>query len=165
MVYEWAQHKDVCYKLYIEERKSLEEIMQHMRDNYNFQPSKRAFQQQFRRWQFPSKQNPAHRNLDLVARVRELWENNYTQADMLKTLNNEGFELKERELMRLRAKHRLLLRIPNGMKQHNTTSEDLSAFQKEVLDAAAAPDSDTPPSGNEEETPEQLQEVLRKRKE
>jgi Clr5 domain len=139
--------------------------MQHMRENYNFQPSKRAFQQQFRRWQFPSKQNPAHRNVELVARVRELWENNYTQADMLKTLNNEGFELKERELMRLRAKHRLLLRIPNGMKQHNTTSEDLSAFQKEILDAADAPESATPPSGNEDETPEQLQEVLRKRKE
>ena len=174
----------MCYKLYIEERKvrnvfilastthqltvyqSLEEIMQHMRDHYNFQPSKRAFQQQFRRWQFPSKQNPAHRNLDLVARVKELWENNYSQAEMLKTLNNEGFELKERELMRLRAKHRLLLRIPNGMKQSNTSAEELSAFQEEILAAAgAAPGDDgEEPNGTAATQPE-LQDVLRKRKE
>ena len=137
-----------------------------MRDNYNFQPSKRAFQQQFRRWQFPSKQNPAHRNLDLVARVKELWENNSTQAEMLKTLNEEGFELKERELMRLRAKHRLLLRIPNGMKQPKVDTEDLSAFQNELLEAAAGnAEAPTEPNGNEEAPAGQLQEVLKKRKE
>ena len=140
--------------------------MQHMRDHYNFQPSTRAFQQQFRRWQFPSKQNPAHRNVDLVARVKELWENNYSQAEMLKTLNNEGFELKERELMRLRAKHRLLLRIPNGMKQSNASAEELSAFQNEILEAAGA----APGEGGEEPngtaaTQSELQDVLRKRKE
>ena len=142
--------------------------MQHMRDHYNFQPSKRAFQQQFRRWQFPSKQNPAHRNVDLVARVKELWENNYSQAEMLKTLNSEGFELKERELMRLRAKHRLLLRIPNGMKQTNAPAEDLSAFQNEILDAAAtAPAGGTgEANGNEGNRPDpSFSEVLRKRKE
>lgn len=35
---------------------------------------------------------------------------------MLRILNNEGFDIKERELMRLRAKNRWLLRVPNGMK-------------------------------------------------
>ena len=140
--------------------------MQHMRDNYNFQPSKRAFQQQFRRWQFPSKQNPAHRNVDLVARVRELWENNYSQAEMLKTLNNEGFELKERELMRLRAKHRLLLRIPNGMKATQPPTEDLAAFQSQMLQATGVVPGEgaADPDDDENQTPEALQEVLRKRK-
>lgn len=141
--------------------------MQHMRDNYNFQPSKRAFQQQFRRWQFPSKQNPAHRNLDLVARVKELWENNNTQAEMLKTLNNEGYDIKERELMRLRAKHRLLLRIPNGMKSQASPTEDLSAFQSELLEAATetgAVDAEPLSPNDDDLEPEQLDDILRKRK-
>ena len=78
--------------------------------------SKRAFQTQFKRWGFPSKQNPAHKNEDLVTRVKQLWESNTAQRDMLRILNEEGFHVKERELMRVRAKNRWLLRVPNGMK-------------------------------------------------
>lgn len=102
--------------------------------------SKRAFQTQFKRWGFPSKQNPAHKNVQLVARVKELWEHNTNQRDMLRILNEEGFEIKERELMRVRAKNRWLLRVPNGMKsQLNTEAQDtqpedegLLALQQEV---------------------------------
>jgi hypothetical protein len=36
---------------------------------------------------------------------------------MLRILNEDGFEIKERELMRVRAKNRWLLRVPNGMKR------------------------------------------------
>lgn len=104
-----------------------------MRETYNFTPSKRAYQTQFRRWEFPSKQNPAHRNVDLVQRVKELWEQNYSQRDMLKTLNDEGYDLKERELMRVRAKNRWLLRIPNGAKP--TPAEEL--FQAQLIEAAS----------------------------
>lgn len=79
--------------------------------------SKRAFQTQFKRWEFPSKQNPAHKNTQLVSRVKELWEKNVSQREMLRILNEEdGFDIKERELMRVRAKNRWLLRVPNGMK-------------------------------------------------
>jgi hypothetical protein len=144
--------------------------MQHMRETYNFNPSKRAFQQQFRRWGFPSKQNPAHRNAELVERVKELWEANYTQREMLKTLTEEGFEIKERELMRLRAKNRWLLRIPNGMKQHSIPSEELSEFQNQILDAAEDPavvaqlDDGKLPEGAEP-TDEGLDHILKKRKE
>lgn len=145
--------------------------MQYMKDNHQFSPSKRAFQTQFRRWDFPSKQNPAHRNTDLVSRVKELWEQNYTQRDMVKTLNEEGFQIKERELMRVRAKNRWLLRIPNGQKP--TPEED--AFQAELLAAAALPDDATPMDALPPPTPvvavaqstlEELPEdILRKRKE
>src|SRR5271155_3366555 len=100
-----------------------------MRNTYSFNPSKRAYQTQFKRWAFPSKQNPVHRNLDLVARVKQLWEQNSSQRDMLSILNNEGYNVKERELMRLRAKHRWLLRVPNGMK----ASEEMPKFQQEPL--------------------------------
>lgn len=143
--------------------------MLHMRDNYSFNPSKRAYQQQFRRWGFPSKQNPAHRNAELVERVKDLWEANYTQRDMLKTLNEEGYEIKERELMRLRAKNRWLLRIPNGMKQHTIPTEDLSDFQKQILDAADVPTviahmDDVKSPELEEPNKEELDQILRKRK-
>ncbi|KAF2839473.1 hypothetical protein M501DRAFT_1004114 [Patellaria atrata CBS 101060] len=115
MGYDWDDKEAECYRLYVEERKSLDEVMEHW-SRVGFNPSKRAFQTQFKRWDFPSKQSPAHKNEALVARVKELWEHNTSQKDMLRALNDEGFEIKERELMRVRAKNRWLLRVPNGMK-------------------------------------------------
>ncbi|GAM43540.1 hypothetical protein TCE0_050f18432 [Talaromyces pinophilus] len=116
MVYEWEGKRELCYQMYIVDKKGLDEIMEYMKNTYQFAPSKRAFQTQFKRWGFPSKQNPAHKNTQLVARVKELWERNVCQRDMLKILNDEGYDIKERELMRVRAKNRWLLRVPNGMK-------------------------------------------------
>jgi hypothetical protein len=59
---------------------------------------------------------------------------------MLRILNEEGFEIKERELMRVRAKNRWLLRVPNGMKSQSgmqtpvqlAEDEGLLALQQEV---------------------------------
>ena len=106
--------------------------MAHMKESYAFTPSKRAYQTQFKRWGFPSKQNPAHRNVDLVTRVKELWEKNTSQRDMLRTLTDEGFNIKERELMRVRAKNRWLLRVPNGMKSHGVTEAVVPALHDQL---------------------------------
>ncbi|KAK5081110.1 hypothetical protein LTR24_008275 [Lithohypha guttulata] len=142
--------------------------MQWMKEQHNFAPSKRAFQTQFKRWDFPSKQNPAHRNVDLVTRVKELWEQNYSQRDMVKTLNDEGFQIKERELMRVRAKNRWLLRIPNGQK---ASPEDVQ-LEAQLLAAAAeetgqeAPPQSPAPAPASAPVEEALpDDVLRKRKE
>ncbi|KAF7712087.1 Uncharacterized protein PECH_004638 [Penicillium ucsense] len=142
MVYEWADKREICYQMYIQERKSLEYIMSYMKTHYNFGPSKRAYQTQFSRWEFPSKQNPAHKNASLVARVGELWEQNTGQRDMLRILVEEGFTISERELMRVRSKNGWLLRVPNGMKPTpgggsrsqsvQTSDEGLLALQQEV---------------------------------
>ncbi|KUJ08654.1 uncharacterized protein LY89DRAFT_690705 [Mollisia scopiformis] len=123
MVYDWENKEEICYRMYIEEKKSLEEIMDYMKEHHKFTPSKRAFQTQFKRWDFPSKQNPAHKNAALVQRVKELWDCNTSQREMLRTLNDEGFDIKERELMRVRAKNRWLLRVPNGMKTKKRDSD------------------------------------------
>ncbi|OAG34838.1 hypothetical protein AYO21_11000 [Fonsecaea monophora] len=141
----WDPHRDVLYKLYIEDRKSLEEIMQYMRDAANFTPSKRAFQTQFKRWGFPSKRKPSFRDEDLVDRA-------------------EGHDIKERELMRLRAKNRWLMRIPNGAKQ--TPGDDPEA---QLIEAAkddenmAQPDqqpvAEEPPPDFVERQKERLQEL------
>lgn len=109
--------------------------MQHMRDTANFTPSKRAFQTQFKRWGFPSKRKPTFRDEDLLGRVKELWEANYSQRNMLQTLQAEGHDIKERELMRLRAKNRWLMRIPNTVKQ--SAGDDTEAqLEAQLLQAA-----------------------------
>lgn len=69
--------------------------------------------------------------------MKELWETNTTQRDMLRILNEEGYEIKERELMRVRAKNRWLLRVPNGMKDPGTTvspsvKQSASEIEREI---------------------------------
>ncbi|CBF82637.1 hypothetical protein AN9057.2 [Aspergillus nidulans FGSC A4] len=148
MVYDWDGKREICYQMYIKDRKALEEIMEYMRNVYQFSPSKRAFQTQFKRWGFPSKQNPAHKNLQLVTRVKQLWETNTSQRDMLRILNEEGFQIKERELMRVRAKNRWLLRVPNGTKAQQvalsspqTEDDSLLALQEYQPDPQDVADS------------------------
>ncbi|KAF2853577.1 hypothetical protein T440DRAFT_505873 [Plenodomus tracheiphilus IPT5] len=109
MVYQWDDKEAECYRLYVEEKKSLDEVMSYW-EAQGFTPSKRAFQTQFKRWDFPRKQDPAHKNPALVARLQELWEQNYAQKDMVDTLQAEGFSINDRELIRLRLRLKLLLR-------------------------------------------------------
>ncbi|CAO2657871.1 Nn.00g071310.m01.CDS01 [Neocucurbitaria sp. VM-36] len=121
MVYNWDDKEAECYRLYVEEKRSLDEVISYW-EIRGFTPSKRAFQTQFKRWDFPSKQNPAHKNPALVARLRELWEQNYTQRDMVDTLQAEGFPINDRELIRLRLRLKLLLResVPRPKRKQST---------------------------------------------
>ena len=70
---------------------------------------------------------------------------------MLKILNEEGFDIKERELMRVRAKNRWLLRVPNGMKSRSAVQvqqpedEGLRALQQEVYKAEEVGFDDSEP--------------------
>ncbi|KAK8163891.1 hypothetical protein IWX90DRAFT_487206 [Phyllosticta citrichinensis] len=180
MVYEWEGKEADSYRLYVEKRRSLDEVMEYWKLR-GFTPSKRAFQTQFKRWDFPSKQNPAHKNPALVARVKELWETNTSQRDMLQILNDEGFELRERELMRVRAKNRWLLRVPNGMKGAPTMpppqrmgslsdalmTEVQNAVGQENSRTSAPPEASAPIDTASEQSPEVLrerQDRLEKRK-
>lgn len=38
MVYDWDDKEAECYALYVEDRKSLDEVMQHMKEVRNFNP-------------------------------------------------------------------------------------------------------------------------------
>ncbi|KAF1954622.1 hypothetical protein CC80DRAFT_493744 [Byssothecium circinans] len=109
MVYNWDGKETECFRLYVQERKSLEEVIEYW-EQKGFTPSKRAFQTQFKRWDFPSKQNPAHKNPVLTARIKELWEKNYTQKDMVETLQAEGHQINDRELMRVRLRFQWYMR-------------------------------------------------------
>ncbi|KAL9610602.1 MAG: hypothetical protein Q9167_004704 [Letrouitia subvulpina] len=114
MVYDWDGKEARCFELYIEQGKSLEEVMRWFRENEAFAPSKRAFQTQIKKWNFPPKHNPASNNVDLVNRVEDLWKHNTHQKDMLAILHDEGFNrLSDRELARIRSKNNWKLRVPN----------------------------------------------------
>ncbi|EZF28650.1 hypothetical protein H109_01578 [Trichophyton interdigitale MR816] len=146
MVYDWEGKRDICYRMYIEEKKPLEDIIEYMRAFHQFCPSKRAFQTQFKRWGFPSKQNPAYKRAELVARIKQLWENNTSQRDMIRILNEEGYEVKEREVMRVRAKYRWLLRVPNGMRPAagagTTTTSETGSDSPAPTDEAQQPENE-----------------------
>jgi hypothetical protein len=38
MVYDWSIHEATCYRLYVDEKRSLEDIMDYMRDQHEFTP-------------------------------------------------------------------------------------------------------------------------------
>lgn len=38
MVYDWDGKEETCYRMYIEEKKSLEDIMEYMKTEHNFAP-------------------------------------------------------------------------------------------------------------------------------
>lgn len=70
--------------------------------------------------------------------MRELWEKNATQRDMLRILNEEGYDIKERELMRVRAKNRWLLRVPNGTKMVGRNEKDAESPSEPQIEGATA---------------------------
>ncbi|RGP73231.1 clr5 protein [Fusarium sporotrichioides] len=133
MVYHWEPHRNVCYQLYINERRSLEDIMVHMKNVYQFTPSKRAFQTQFSRWKFPTKQRLKHKDDRLVKRIHELWQKNIPQAEMLRILNeDDGFDINSRELIRVRARNRWLLRVQNGDRARSCDANNDDALENDA---------------------------------
>ncbi|KAF2796491.1 hypothetical protein K505DRAFT_415691 [Melanomma pulvis-pyrius CBS 109.77] len=141
MVYNWDGKEADCYRLYVAEKKNLEEVMEYW-ELRGFTPSKRAFQTQFKRWDFPSKQNPAHKNPALIARVKGLWEKNVMQKDMLETLRNEGFQINDRELMRLRLRFGWMLRDSSGRVPKRKENDDGSAQKvKKTKEQEVVPDN------------------------
>ncbi|KAL8939470.1 MAG: hypothetical protein Q9216_003337 [Gyalolechia sp. 2 TL-2023] len=115
MVYDWEGKEETTRELYIHQAKSLEEVMEWFRINQNFAPSKRAFQTQIKKWNFPSKHTPLQTDGVLVDRVRQIWAQNISQKHMLAILHDEGFQsITERELTRIRDKEGLKLRVASA---------------------------------------------------
>ncbi|KAG6052003.1 hypothetical protein E4U39_005819 [Claviceps sp. Clav50 group G5] len=132
MVYEWDEHQQTCHRLYVEEGKSLKEIRDHMKTVYKFTPSERAFQSQFRRWNFPLKQRSVPDSDRIERRVKELWEKNFSQRDMLRTLREEKFDVRPRELVRLRLRNQWLLRPSRKERPKDSEDESPSAEEPQI---------------------------------
>lgn len=60
---------------------------------------------------------------------------------MLRILTDEGYEIKERELMRVRARNRWLLRVPNGTKNSSKRKRGPDQDVIDQLQAALYPDA------------------------
>ncbi|KAK0624650.1 hypothetical protein B0T17DRAFT_493016 [Bombardia bombarda] len=142
-MYEWSPYKEECQLLYVQENRSLEAVMDYFRLRYSFTPSRRAFQWQFKKWGFPSKQSPAYKNERLVARTKELWEQNLTQKEILRILNEEdGFSVDARELTRLRYKQGLRMRLATaGFGTHKRPRNKKSDQEDEDDDSDSESDS------------------------
>ena len=83
--------------------------------------SKRAFQNQIKKWHFRPHRIPASKNFTLIETVKELWEQHVLPTEMLRILNEEmGFEVKKKELNNLRHSHDLYFRAPNVRKGRKT---------------------------------------------
>lgn len=57
-MYDWSPYRGDCYRIYIEQGKSISEVQQQIKEKYGFEPSKRGYEVQFKKWGFPSKAEP-----------------------------------------------------------------------------------------------------------
>ncbi|KAF8851446.1 hypothetical protein BDZ45DRAFT_695898 [Acephala macrosclerotiorum] len=151
MVYDWENKEEICHRMYADEKKSLIEIMDYMKEHHKFAPRHTYF----KRWDFPSKRS-AHKNVTLVQHVKELWDCNTSQQETLRALNEERFDIKKRELMRVRAKNQRLLRVPNGMNQDVISQRQQTLYrdsQMADIEATHQSRAESPPLSPEASLP------------
>ncbi|MCJ1380637.1 hypothetical protein MMC17_003745 [Xylographa soralifera] len=105
------------------EEKTQDEVLAALK-MIGFAPSKRAFQNQIAKWNFPPSRIPALKNLTLIEAVKELWKQHVLPAEMLRVLNEEkGFVVKKKELNNLRHSLGLYFRAPNAQKGQKGADE------------------------------------------
>jgi len=69
---------------------------------------------QFQKWGFPQKYRRPWRDDQLVARVRELWNQSFRHREILAQLHEEGYDIETHELARLRTRFGMKLRENGG---------------------------------------------------
>ncbi|KAK5131816.1 hypothetical protein LTR08_000571 [Meristemomyces frigidus] len=119
--YDWDDKYDICYQLYVEQKKSPREVVEYFAQHFSCAQSKlpgvRLFRRQFsEKWHFPSRKGglgPEDEGV-VVARIGQLWEQNRDIKSIRGTLEEEGWELGHHELLRLRKKHGFLRRGEAG---------------------------------------------------
>ncbi|KAK4541916.1 hypothetical protein LTR36_007280 [Oleoguttula mirabilis] len=125
--YDWDDKKDICYQLYVEQKKSPGEIVKYFAQHFgcaeNELPGVRLFRRQFAdRWHFPPRKarvKPADEPV-VVERIKQLWEQNLGVKEIRAALQEEGWELGDNEFQRLRKK--------NGFRRRG----DVGAYSIEV---------------------------------
>ena len=108
--YDWDDKRDICYKLYVQEKKSPRQIVRHFCELFNVDeselPSERCFRRQFNEiWKFPPRRGArltAETEPIVVERMKELWEQNLDIAKIRQTLEDEGWEMGNNEFRKLR---------------------------------------------------------------
>ncbi|CAK3760277.1 Hypothetical predicted protein [Lecanosticta acicola] len=120
--YDWDDKRDICYKLWVDEHKSAAQIAAYFAERFNVHPSelpcRKGFHRQFQIWGFPSHKRTMTPEDEAVvmARVKELWEQNVNQKDIKSTLAEEGWALKHYDFQKLWRSHGLRLRNDQGFR-------------------------------------------------
>jgi hypothetical protein len=153
--YDWSDKRDICHKLYIDEQKSITQISQYFQDHFNVTaadlPCRRGFLRQFHAWGFrPQKKKLSpEEQTAVLARMKELWQNNVSQKDIKHTLGEEGWELRDYDFGKLWRQNGLTLRSDSGYKPLTTGEKKTSkrkreseGFMAELETAAGAEDSE-----------------------
>ena len=117
--------------------------------------SRRTFWYKFREWGWPVRVNKAYSNKELIARVKELWEQNLKGTEMLPILNEEGYDINDRTLNRIRQKYGWKLRLktirdlrkgiirPPGQPADGTNNGDNNNHDEDDSDSADDDDDDS----------------------
>lgn len=143
--YKWDDKRDLCYKLYVEERKSAAEIAKYFAEQQDADaselPCRKGFLRQFAAWGFPShtrKLTPEDEAV-VLARIYELWNQNVNQKDIKRQLLDEGHELKDYDFTKIWKKSGLRLRNDQGYKLpdagKNKRKRDGRSFDEHAMDA------------------------------
>ena len=118
--YDWDDKRDICYKLYVEDKLSGTQIVKYFAKHFHIAeselPASDQFHQRFRKWGFPRRREPRDQEEEarLVARTRDLFNQNMLSAEIQKTLNDEGWDMDDYHFRVMRKKHGMLLRNSNG---------------------------------------------------
>ncbi|KAJ2903101.1 hypothetical protein MKZ38_010439 [Zalerion maritima] len=111
-MFDWTGYEKLIRRLYLEEKRSLEEVSDFLRVHHNFQPSKRTLQHKFQQWGFPRKHTIDKDDPKLQERIRELWAKNLGHGEILQVLVDvDGYDISDKDLARLRKKNKLLIRV------------------------------------------------------
>lgn len=107
--YDWEDKKDICYTLYVEQKKSPRDIVKYFAAHFGCAeselPGPRLFTRQFsEKWHFPPRKERLKGEDEkvVVERIRQLWEQNLGVGVIRETLEEEGWELGDNEFARLR---------------------------------------------------------------
>ncbi|RPA91873.1 hypothetical protein L873DRAFT_1628440, partial [Choiromyces venosus 120613-1] len=101
-LYNWESFREILAELYLVDRLPLNQVMDIMKEKYEFSPSLRAYRDRFSQWEFTKRQVSLHKDVELVAKVRELWTQNMNSANILRCLSLHGWNLSAIQLRNLR---------------------------------------------------------------
>ncbi|RPA73771.1 hypothetical protein BJ508DRAFT_313480 [Ascobolus immersus RN42] len=136
---DWDSQYRTIYKRYVEEGLSLTEVRRILHEDHGFLASERAYRERFRIWDFPSKQPKLHLDSELVERIKQLWDDNYSSRSMLHSLqrphpDRKSYpELTKRQLDYIRHRNRILLGRGTGQARKDATKEKARSIVEKGL--------------------------------
>ncbi|KAF2765199.1 hypothetical protein EJ03DRAFT_217875 [Teratosphaeria nubilosa] len=148
--YDWDDKKDICYQLYVEQKKSPPEIVRYFANHFGVPeseiPSARLFRRQFlEKWKFPRRIKRLTKDEEalVVERIKQLWEQNLRVREIRETLEDEGWGLREIEFRRLRLQNDFKRREGNPGPKGGTSEGASSSSNKRKRDE---PQQQMPPN-------------------